>query len=324
MRGALQLALRDAMEGDPDVFLIGEDIADPLGGSFRITHGLSTRFGTDRVRNTPISEGAIVGAAIGAALAGKRPVAEIMYADFLTLAMDQLVNQAAFLHYVSGGRVPVPLVIRCQGGAGLSQGAQHSKSLESWIAHVPGLKMVTPSTPHEAYWLLRAAIEDDDPVIFFESASLYESRGVLDASTPPDRLGSSAIRRQGMHATLVSWGAMMPAVLWAADRLETDGILVEVLDLRHLAPLPLEDVLASVRRTGLLAIVHEAWQMMGLGAEIAASVADAGFDVLEGPILRIGALPCPHPFAPALERAMIPTEEHITRAIRGWFQSQPS
>jgi 2-oxoisovalerate dehydrogenase E1 component len=320
-RRAVELALVDAMELDRRVLVIGQDVADPMGGSFRVTLGLSARFGTDRVRNTPISEAAIVGAAVGAALLGWRPVAEIMYVDFLTLAMDQLVNQAAFMRYMSGGRLSVPMVVRCQGGAGGSQGAQHSKSLEAWLVHVPGLKVIVPSTPNDAYWLLREAVEDDDPGIFVEYSSLYDTRGTLDTNAAPDDLAGPAVRRHGTHATVVTWGAATSLVLEAADRLAADGISVEVLDLRRLAPLPINEVVASVERTGLLAIAHEAWGTGGLGAEIAATVADRAFDTLEGPVRRITALPCPHPFSPVLERAMLPTVDRIERTVRGWFES---
>lgn len=318
-RRAIGLALHDAMEADPKVLVLGEDIADPLGGSFRVTLGLSERFGHARVRNTPISESAILGASVGAALRGWRPVAEIMYVDFLTLAMDQLVNQAAFTRYMSGGRLSVPMVVRCQGGAGGSQGAQHSKSLEAWLAHIPGLKVVVPSTPADAYWLLREAIEDEDPVVFVEYSSLYDTMGPLDTREISADMPGAVVRRPGAHATLVAWGTTTNLALLAADRLTGDGIFVEVVELRRLAPLPIETVLESVERTGLLVVAHEAWETAGLGAEVAALVADRAFHALEGPVRRIAALHCPHPFAPALERTMLPDIDRLQRAVLDWF-----
>jgi len=318
-RAALQLAHRHAMEADPDVFVLGEDIADPMGGSYKITLGLSEAFGTDRVRNTPISEAGIVGAAVGAALAGKRPIAEIMYVDFLAIAMDQVVNQAAFTRYMSGGQLSVPLVIRCQGGGWRGSAAQHSKTLEAWFAHIPGLKLVVPTTPSDAYWLLRDAIDDDDPVVFFEPNLLYGTKGPLDLDERPDGLDGAAIRRQGDDATLVTWGMTTRMALDAADRLAERGISLEVLDLRHLAPLPVDAVLASVRKTGLLAVLHEAWETGGLGGEIAARVASDAFFHLDGPVRRIAAGHAPHPFSPGLERALLPTVDGVVATVEEWF-----
>lgn len=319
MREALQTALSDALEADDDVFLLGEDIADPMGGSYKITAGLSTRFGTERVRNTPIAEAAIVGAAIGASLVGKRPVAEIMYIDFLTVAMDQVVNQAAFLSYMSGGQVSVPIVIRCQGGGHRSSAAQHSKSLEAWFAHVPGLKFFVPSGPEDAYWLLRAAIDDNSPVIFYEPNELYSMRGMVDTTTPPADVTETKLVRQGKHATIVSWGTSVGLAAGAADKLEAEGISAEVLALRSLAPLDCTAILESVAKTGLLCVVHEAWETCGVGAEIAAQISDRAFGYLDGPIKRVAALHTPHPFSPILESEMLPSEDDVVRAVRSWF-----
>lgn len=320
MRDALNLALDHALGSDDRVFLLGEDIADPMGGSYKVTAGLSTKYGVERVRNTPIAEAGLVGAAIGAALAGMRPVAELMYIDFTTIAMDQLVNQAAFVSYMSGGQVSVPLVVRCQGGAWRSSAAQHSKSLEAWFTHVPGLKFVMPTGPEDAYWLLLDAIEDPNPVIFYEPNLFYRQRALLDTSVRPPDVGKPRVVRQGRHATVVSWGATVPMVLRAADALEaSDGIALEVIALSWLAPLDYDAIFASVKDTGLLAVVHEAWEHGGLGAEIAAHVAHDAFFYLDGPVKRIGAQHCPHPFAPGLERAMLPSETGIANEVRSWF-----
>lgn len=321
-REALQLAHRHAMEMDPDVIVMGEDIADPMGGSYKITLGLSSEFGEERVRNTPISEAAIVGAALGAALNGKRPIAEIMYIDFLTIAMDQVVNQTAFIRYMSGGQLAAPLVIRCQGGAWRGSAAQHSKMLEAWFAHVPGLKMVAPSTPTDAYWLLRRAVADDNPIIFYEPNLLYNTRGGLDLTAPPENLDRPVVRRPGDDVTLVTWGYVTRMVLEAADTLEAEGISAEVIDLRWLAPVETEEVVASVAKTGLCCVVHEAWETGGLGGEIASRLTEDAFFYLDGPIKRIGAQHCPHPFSPVLERAMLPSAEKIVSEVMGWFQAK--
>lgn len=320
MRSALNLALDHALESDPRVFLLGEDIADPMGGSYKVTAGLSNKYGAARVRNTPIAEAGIVGTAVGAALAGMRPVAELMYVDFTTVAMDQIVNQAAFISYMSGGQVSVPLVVRCQGGAWRSSAAQHSKSLEAWFAHVPGLKVVMPGSANDAYWLLRDAIEDDNPVIFIEPNLLYRERAPLDTLTRPPDVGAPRVLRSGGHATVVSWGMATPLALRAAETLgQEHGIEIEVIGITTLAPLDYGPIIESVRRTGLLAVVHEAWEQGGFGGEIAARVAEDAFFFLDGPIRRVGALHCPHPFAPSLEAAMLPSEERLVSDVREWF-----
>ncbi len=319
VRDALQLALRHAMELDQEIIVLGEDVADPFGGPYRITLGLSERFGEDRVRSTPISESAIVGAAIGAAMTGKRPVAEIMYIDFLTIPMDQIVNQASFIRYMSGGQVTLPMVIRTMGGAWRGSAAQHSKTLEAWFAHVPGLKIFVPSTPTDAYWLLRKAIEDDSPVLFWEPNLLYTFEGEINLDGPPENLDRPAIRRAGSDVTLVTWGYTTRMVLEAAEELASHGISAEVIDMRYLAPLPTEEVVKSVAKTGLCCIVHEAWEIGGLGAEIAAQLADKAFFYLDGPVKRIGAKHCPHPFAPVLEWEMLPSKERIIATVKNWF-----
>jgi 2-oxoisovalerate dehydrogenase E1 component len=318
-REALQLAHRHALELDPNVIVIGEDIQDPMGGSYKITLGLSSEFGEERIRNTPISEAAIVGTALGAALTGKRPIAEIMYIDFLGIAMDQVANQAALIRYMSGGQLAAPMVIRCQGGAWRGSAAQHSKMLEAWFVHVPGLKMVVPSTPTDAYWLLRWAVQDDNPVIFYEPNLLYNSRGELDLTHPPENLDCPVVRRAGTDVTLVTWGYISRMVLETAEKLEAEGISAEVIDLRRLAPLETEEIVQSVAKTGLCCVVHEAWETGGLGGEIAARLAEDAFFFLDGPVKRIGAKHCPHPFSPILEKAMMPTVDQIVSEVSAWF-----
>jgi 2-oxoisovalerate dehydrogenase E1 component len=324
MREALQLALRHELESDPDVFLMGEDLADPMGGSFKITAGLSTDFGEERIRNTPISEAIIAGAGVGSAMTGKRPVVEIMYFDFMTVAMDQVVNQAGLIRYMSGGQLKVPATIRCQGGAWRASAAQHAKNLEAWFAHVPGLKVTIPSTPNDAYWLLRRAIRDDNPTIFYEPNLLYGKKGILDVSACPDDLDRAAIRRAGTDLTIVTWGYISLIVMEAAEELARRGISTEVIDLRHMAPLPMEDIIASVAKTGLCCVIHEAWETGGLGGEVVAQLNDAAFYYLDGPVKRIGAQHSPHPFAPILEHAMMPDKVGIVDEIMGWFEAAPT
>ena len=317
-REAIRAGLREELLRDERVFLLGEDIADPFGGSYKVTLGLSSEFGTDRVRNTPISEEGIVGAALGSALTGMRPVVEIMYVDFMTLCMDQIVNQAAQIRYMSGGQARVPLVIRTQGGAGRSSGAQHAKSLEAWFCHIPGLKVVMPSTPYDAKGLLKAAIRDDNPVIFLENKLLTLSS---EREPVPDNeyiipLGVSDIKRSGDDVTIVATSRMVGEALKAASALAAEGISVEVIDPRSLVPLDAEPILASVRRTGRAVIVHEAFERGGFGAELAALIASEAFDYLDAPIERVAGANTPLPFAPVLENAVIPNAETIGAGVR--------
>ena len=310
---AIRTALDQAMETDPSVVLLGEDLT--VGGPFGVTRGLAERYGEWRVRNTPISEGTVVGLAVGAALAGLRPVVEIMFVDFLTLAMDQLVNHAAKLHYMSGGQLRVPLTIRAQYGAVGGFGAHHSQSLEAWLVHVPGLKVVAPATPADAKGLLEAAIGDDNPVIFLEHRGLYFGRGeVPDGIEVP--IGRAAIRRQGDDVTIVAIGRLVGSALEAAAALAADGIEAQVIDPRSLLPLDLPAIVESVRRTGRLVVVHEAVEMGGMGGEIAASVQAQAHDVLRAPIVRVGAPFAPVPAAPELEQAFVPSVERIAAAVR--------
>lgn len=319
MREALREALFEEMERDPLIWTMGEDIQDPMGGSYKITLGLSSQYGTHRVRNTPISEAAIVGAGVGAAITGTRPVVEIMYMDFLEIAMDQLVSQAAKIRYMSGGQVSVPLVVRCQGGPGRSAAAQHSQQLEAWFAHVPGLKVVMPTTPREGKALLKAAIRDDNPVVFFEANSLYNARGpVPDVGEDDDiAIGTADIKREGQDITIVSWSGMVPDALKAADTLEKqDGVKAEVVDLRTISPWDKETVLASFRKTGALVVAQKAVRQAGLGAEIAATVYEEALDYVDVEIERVGAKFAPTPFAPELERYVVPGVEDIVAAAR--------
>lgn len=312
---ALNLALADALESDDSVVLIGEDIG-VAGGSFGVTRGLMDRFGEQRVRDTPISEATLLGAATGAALSGLRPVVEIMFMDFITLAMDGLVNQAAKARFMFGGQGSVPLVVRTPHGGGLSAGPQHSQCLEAWLAHVPGLKVVCPATPADAYALLRAAIEDPDPVVFIEHKALYAAKGELPEPAPQVRIGEARVARAGSDLSIISHGAALHQALDAAERLAGEGIDAEVIDLRSLQPWDEGAVLASLAKTHRLVIHHEAVTAFGPGAEIAARMADVGFDELDAPILRVGAPFSPVPFAKSLETAYQPSAERLIEAIR--------
>jgi len=312
---AINKALADAMAADETVILFGEDVAEP-GGPFGVTRGLRKQFGELRVRDTPISEGVIAGAAVGAALSGLRPVVEIMFMDFTTLAMDALVNQAAKAHFMFGGQVSVPLVLRTPHGGGLGAGPQHSQCLEAWFAHVPGLKVVCPSMPADAYGLLRAAIEDPDPVLFIENKALYALKGEVADDAGLEPLGIARTVRAGGDVTIVSYGATVAAALAAAETLRTEGIEAEVIDLRTLQPWDQQAVLSSLARTHHLVVAHEAVEAFGIGAEIAARMTDIGFYELDGPIARVGAPFAPVPFAKPLEAAYLPGPDDIVRAVR--------
>lgn len=312
---AVTRALQEAMAEDPAVILIGEDIAS-AGGSFKATRGLLAEFGPDRVLDAPIAEAAITGIAVGAALSGLRPVAEIMFMDFVTLSMDMLVNQAAKAHYMFGAQGSVPMVLRTPHGGGLSAGPQHSQCLEAWLAHVPGLKVVVPATVEDAHGLLRAAIADPDPVIVIENKTLYGLKGELPEAPAPARIGEAAVRRAGTDVTLVTYGAMLWTALEAAATAEAEGISVEVVDLRSVQPWDEAAVLASLSKTHRLVIVHEAVEAFGVGAEVAARMADVGFDELDAPIQRVAAPFSPVPFSPALENEWRPSETKILAALR--------
>lgn len=311
---AVAQALRDAMQADENVILLGEDIA-AAGGSFKATRGLLEAFGSERVRDTPISEASIVSAAVGAALTGLKPVVEIMFMDFITLAMDALVNQAAKARFMFGGQGSVPLVLRTPHGGGLSAGPQHSQCLEVWLAHVPGLKVVCPSNPQDAYSLLRAAIADPDPVIFVEHKGLYARKGLVDAGVQIP-IGKASIVCPGQHATLVSYGSTVITCLQAAQTLAREGVMVEVIDLRSIQPWDRASVLESLARTHRMVVVHEAVRDFGVGAEIVATVMEEGFDELDAPVLRVAAPFMPAPFATSLEAGYAIHADAVIQAVR--------
>ncbi|TAK41771.1 MAG: alpha-ketoacid dehydrogenase subunit beta [Betaproteobacteria bacterium] len=312
---AINRALADAMSADESVVLFGEDVAAP-GGPFAVTRGLLAKFGPLRVRDTPISEAAIAGAAAGAALSGLRPVVEIMFMDFMTFTMDALVNQAAKAHFMFGGQCSVPMVVRAPHGGGLNAGPQHSQCLEAWFAHVPGLKVVVPGNPADAYGLLRAAIDDPNPVVFVEHKGLYGAKGELPESPAPVAIGAARIARAGRDATLVTYGAAVAWSLRAAEALAVEGIETEVIDLRSIQPWDEAAVLASVARTRRLVVAHEAVTAFGVGAEIAACASERAFGRLAAPVVRVGAAFMPVPFARSLERACLPGEADIAAAVR--------
>src|SRR5438105_2700842 len=318
-RAAVRQALAEAMRQDDDVFLMGEDIAE-MGGSMGVTQGLLDEFGAERVRNTPISEIAIVGAAIGAAMQGMRPVVEIMYEDFLTISLEQIVNQAAKHRYMSGGQVKVPLTIRTQGGAGWSPGAQHAQQLEAWFVHVPGLKVVFPSTPADVRGLLWSSIYDDNTVLFFEHRTLYGIKEELPDELEPIPLGKARVHREGEDVTVIATGRLVHEALRAADEAEEDGVSVEVVDPRTLLPLDEETLVGSVKKTNRCVVAHEAITRMGFGAEVAAVVQHQAFDWLDAPIERVGARFTPLPFAPVMEEWCVPHAEDVLAAIRTTVQ----
>jgi pyruvate dehydrogenase E1 component beta subunit len=307
--------LAQAMRDDERVFVLGEDVAE--GGPYTATEGLAEEFGAHRVINTPISEAAITGVAVGAAQSGMRPVLEIMFIDFITLALDQLVNGAAKAHFMSGGQLTVPMVLRTQGGAGYRGAAQHSQSLESWLTHVPGLKVVMPSRPVDVAGLLLSAIADPNPVVFIENKTLYFRKGDVPDPPPSVPIGEAATLRAGKDVTVVALSRLVDDALAAAERLAgEDGVEVEVIDPRTLVPLDLDTIAESVKRTGRLVIAHEAVAHGGFGAEIAAQVQEAAFDYLDAPIARVGAPFAPIPLSPPLEDAYLPGADEIVAAVR--------
>lgn len=309
---AVNSTLADAMRADQDVIVIGEDVAE--GGPYTVTAGLADEFGPERVLNTPISEAAICGVSIGAAQSGKRPVLEIMFIDFLTLALDQLVNAAAKAHFMSGGQLSVPLVLRTQGGAGTRGAAQHSQSLEAWLTHIPGLKVVMPSRAEDAAGLLKTAIADPNPVVFIENKTLYFRKQDAPADPEAVPIGRARIARDGSDVTIVALSRLVGESLAAADRLAADGIEAEVIDPRTLVPFDLETVMGSVRRTNRLVVAHEAVEHGGFGGEIAAEVQAAAFDDLDAPIERVGAPFQPVPLSPPLEDRFLPGADEVYRA----------
>ena len=313
-RDAVAAAIAQEMERDPTVYFIGEDIA-AAGGVFKATTGLFDRFGPERVRDTPISEEAIIGAAMGAAMTGLRPIAEIMFSDFLATCWDIVANQIAKTRYMTNGQIALPLVIRTANGGGSRFGAQHSQSLENWAMAVPGLKVVAPSTPADAKGLLAAAVRDPDPVIVFEHKSLYPLKGEVPDGEYVDRLGTAKVVRPGDDLTIVALAAMVPRSIEAAERLAASGVSAEVVDVRSLVPLDTATIAASIRKTGRLFTVEENPRLCGWGAEIASIVADESFDDLDGPIVRITTPHVPLPAADELEDAAVPSVDRITSTV---------
>jgi pyruvate/2-oxoglutarate/acetoin dehydrogenase E1 component len=317
---AVREALTQEMRRDPEVFLIGEDIG-VYGGAFGVTQGMLEEFGPERVRDTPISEAAIAGAATGAALMGMRPVMEIMFMDFLTISMNQLVNQAAKIRFMFGGKASIPMVIRSPAGSGTGAAAQHCQSLEAWFIHTPGIKVVAPATPHDVKGLLVTAIRDDNPVLFMEHKLLYRSKGVVAEEEYTIPLGQAQVRREGRDLTALAYSIMVPRALEAAEELAAEGIDLEVVDLRSLKPLDRETVVRSVSKTGRVLILHESPQTGGFGGELAAVVAESeAFDYLDAPIRRLAGRDIPIPYNRTLERATVPQVEDIVDAARALAQ----
>ena len=311
---AIREGMSIRMREDPNVLLFGEDVG-AFGGCFGVSAGMLDEFGEKRVRDTPISEGAIIGAAVGSAATGLRPIAELMFCDFLTVGMDQLVNQAAKMRYMFGGKISMPMVVRLPAGAGVSAAAQHSQSLEAWITHVPGLKVVYPSPPQDALGLMLSSIDDDNPVMFLEHKAIYTMKGDVDSLTPIP-LGKGDIKRAGEDVTIIATGKMVHEALAAAKMLEADGISAEVLDPRTLYPLDKALIAQSLSKTHRAVIVTEENRRGGYGGEISAMIAEEMFDLLDCPIVRIGALDTPVPFAPVLEQVYLPNAQDIANAIR--------
>lgn len=313
-REALRQALREEMQRDERVFVMGEDVA-AYGGTYAVTKGLAEEFGEKRLRDTPIAESVIVGSAVGAAMAGLRPVAELMTVNFSLLAMDQIVNHAAKLHYMFGGQVEVPLVIRTAAGWG-QLASTHSQTFENYFAYAPGLLVVAPSTPRDAKGLLKASIRDPNPVVFLEHSLLYSLRGEVPEDDHLEEIGKSQILRTGRDVTIVSYSRMAVASMLAAERLAKEGIEAEVVDLRTLRPLDMEPVLGSVRKTNHVVVAEEGWRSCGMGAEIAARIYEGAFDYLDAPVTRVASLEVPIPYNRKLERKAIPDEETVIQAVR--------
>lgn len=312
---AINAGLREALAADPDVVVMGEDVG-LHGGPFQVTKGLFAEFGGERIRNTPLSEAAIAGCTVGAALTGLRPVGEIMYIDFTTIAQDQIVNQAAKMRYMFKGEATLPLVIRTMIGAGTRSSGQHSQSLEAWYCHVPGLKVVMPSTPYDAKGLIRSAIHDDNPVVFIELKRLYNTKGAVPDEDYFIPLGKADIKREGRHATVVATGAQVHEALKAANELSTQGVELEVIDPRTLYPMDKETIVASVRKTGRAVVVSDAIARFGIGAEVSAMLMEEAFDFLDAPVQRVGGAEVPMPYAAELEALALPDSARIAQAVR--------
>jgi pyruvate/2-oxoglutarate/acetoin dehydrogenase E1 component len=313
---AVREAMSQEMRKNEDVFILGEDIG-VYGGAFGVTRGMIEEFGPERVRNTPISEAGIAGAAIGSALTGMRPILEIQFSDFITITMDQMVNQAAKLRYMYGGKGKIPMVLRTPAGSGTGAAAQHSQSLEAWMAHIPGLKVVQPSSAYDVKGLLKAAIDDDNPVIFYEHKLLYRTKGDVPEAQYSIPLGKADIKREGKDVTVVATSIMVHKALEAATELEKEGISIEVVDPRTLVPLDEETIVNSVKKTSRLIVVHEAVKRGGFGGEIASMIAESeAFDYLDAPIKRLGGKSVPIPYNPNLEKAAVPQVADIIKAVK--------
>lgn len=314
MREAINEALHTAFNSDPNIFSAGEDIA-VYGGQLRCSYDLIKNFGEKRIFDTPISESAIIGLGIGASMLGLRPIVEISYIDFLGTCFDQVMNQAAKLRYMYGGKVSLPLVVRTQCGAGLGNGAQHSQSLEAILAHIPGIRVVMPSNAYDAKGLLLRAIRDNNPVVFIEHKALYKTKGEVPEE-PYECDYTCDIKRTGKDVTIVTYSAMVNQALRAAEKLAAEGIEAEVVDIRCLEPLDTDTIIRSVQKTGRAVVVHEACRKGGFGAELAATIQEHAFSALKSPVQRVGAPNVPVPFAPNLERAFVPNEENVIAAVR--------
>ncbi len=313
---AVREAMSQEMRQNEDVFILGEDIG-VYGGAFGVTRGMIEEFGPERIRNTPISEAAISGTAVGAALTGMRPILELQFSDFMTIAMDNMVNQAAKIRYMYGGKGKVPMVLRTPAGSGTGAAAQHSQSLEAWMAHVPGLKVVQPSTAYDAKGLLKAAIDEDNPVIFYEHKLCYKTTSDVPEELYSIPLGKADIKREGSDVTIVATAIMVHKSLEAATKLEEQGISVEVIDPRTLVPLDTKTIIESVKKTGRLVVVHEAVKRGGFGGEIASTIAESeAFDYLDAPIMRLGGKAVPIPYNPELEKSAIPGVDDIVAAVK--------
>src|ERR1044071_9014857 len=313
---AINEALAEEMRRDPTVFIIGEDVAE-AGTPFKVLSGLVAEFGKERVIDSPISEAGISGIGVGAAMTGMRPVVDIMFGDFITLTMDQLVNQAAKIHYMSGGKLKVPLVLRTTLGATRRSAAQHSQSLHSWVSHVPGLKVAVPSTPYDAKGLLKSAIRDDNPVVFFEDKMMYQLKGPVPTDEYTIPFGVADVKRTGADITLVGTSSMVEVALSAAELLEKAGINAEVIDVRTTAPLDRATILESVKKTTRAIVIDEGYERYGVTAEIASIIADDAFYYLDAPVKRMGPMEIPVPFSPVLEDQTVPTPERVAELAKG-------
>ena len=312
---AINEALAEEMRRDPTVFLIGEDVAE-AGTPFKVLKGLVDEFGAERVIDSPISEAGITGLAVGAAMTGMRPVVDIMFGDFLTLSLDQIANQAAKVHYMSGGKLKVPLVIRTTLGATRRSAAQHSQSLHAWVSHVPGLKVAIPSTPYDAKGLLKSAIRDDNPVVFFEDKMMYQAKGVVPKAEYTLPFGVADVKRSGEDITLVATSSMVDVALEAAKLLEQDGISAEVVDPRTSVPLDKQTLIESAKKTSRVIVIDEGYERYGVTAELASVIAEGAFYHLDAPVRRMGAMDVPVPFSPALEDLTVPNPDSVAQTAR--------